>query len=197
METLLAWDVAAFKGINQAHNTYLDGLMWLLSQTWTWIPAALLIAYFLFQDLAPKLHNRLKNIRYVLLLACLGISIGLSDACTAEGIKPHFKRYRPCREEANLGFEVHLVKGHCGGKYGFASSHAANFFAAATFLALFWKKKTATTLLLLAATSVAFSRVYLGVHFPSDVIVGGGLGAVIGGLGYLCWHYTSKMLGNE
>jgi undecaprenyl-diphosphatase len=88
-------------------------------------------------------------------------------------------RDRPCHEPALIG-NVHTVNGVCGGKYGFVSSHAANSFNVALLSLMFIRKKWFSAGILLWASVVAYSRIYLGVHYLGDVICGSILGAIIG-----------------
>ncbi len=110
-----------------------------------------------------------------------GLAVTVSDLTAVHLFKNVFLRLRPCHEPSIAGM-VHLVNDHCGGKYGFISSHASNSFALATFLSLLLGKKIRlfTLLIMLWAILLSYSRVYLGVHYPGDVIVGAIWGAGIG-----------------
>ena len=88
-------------------------------------------------------------------------------------------RPRPCRDP-DIGHLVHRVNNYCGGAYGFVSGHAANSFALATMISLLFRKKWVSTGLLIWATMVSYSRIYLGVHYPGDVIFGALLGTLLG-----------------
>ena len=101
------------------------------------------------------------------------IAVGLSDFVSASILKPYFERLRPSHSE----IEGLILLVNKGGKYGFVSSHAANIFAASTILSFFYihKKKLCLTIAFL----VSYSRIYVGVHFPGDVIFGGVLGYLI------------------
>ena len=129
---------------------------------WT-LPMLGLIIYLLIA------RGKVGKISVLLLL----IAVGLSDFVSASILKPYFERLRPSHSE----LEGLILLVNKGGKYGFVSSHAANIFAASTILSFFYihKKK----LFLTIAFLVSYSRIYVGVHFPGDVIFGGVLGYLI------------------
>lgn len=109
----------------------------------------------------------------------------MSDKISVLFFKAAFMRLRPCHNE-NIAAVIHLV-GNCGGKYGFVSSHAANTFALAVFSGLMLKKHYPTLLkwALIWASVVSYSRIYLGVHYPGDILVGAVFGGSLGFAMYL------------
>ena len=114
-------------------------------------------------------------------LALICIMIFIADKSSVYLFKEAFKRYRPCHN-LEIAHLVHTVKGYCGGMYGFISSHATNTFALAVFYSVVFYKRLwyiAPVLLLWAAIG-SYSRIYLGVHYPSDVAVGALFGSIIG-----------------
>jgi undecaprenyl-diphosphatase len=104
-----------------------------------------------------------------------------SDRVSSGIFKPLFERPRPCHNEAIKDL-VYLPNGHCGGAYGFISSHSCNVFALASFITLLLKKhyKKIAWVMFIWAILVAYSRIYMGVHYPGDVIVGAAVGILIG-----------------
>jgi undecaprenyl-diphosphatase len=113
-----------------------------------------------------------------------------ADQITTTGMKPFFKRLRPSRDPA-LKELVHTVNGYKGGKYGFASSHAANTMGIAFFFwLLFANRYRWIWILFIWATVVSYSRIYLGVHFPGDILVGMLIGILSG---YFCFSLNKKL----
>ena len=108
------------------------------------------------------------------------LTIVLADQITSTLMKPYFARLRPSHEPL-LQSLIHIVDGYKGAKYGFASSHAANTFGAATFFFLLLRKNYKWIgLIFLWAAVATYSRIYLGVHYPGDIVVGGFVGALAG-----------------
>lgn len=149
--------------------------MWVVSQTMTWIPL-----YGLMLGLIVWKYRNWKPV--VLILLGFVVAVGLSDFIASGILKPLVCRLRPTHEPAID--PIHLVKGYTGGLYGFCSSHAANTMSCALLFSLLWRKKIATTGLMTWVALVSYSRVYIGVHYPSDVIAGWLVGALLAVLVY-------------
>lgn len=149
--------------INGHYAEWSDELMWYVSCTATWIP--------LYVLLAGLIVWKYRNWRTVLVvLIGFGVAVGLSDFVCSGVLKPLVCRLRPTHEPALD--PVHLVRGYTGGLYSFCSSHAANTMCVATLFSLLWRKQTATAGLMTWVALVAYSRMYLGAHYPTDIIAG-------------------------
>lgn len=167
-------DREIFLIINGLHNSFFDFIMYWISYKFFWIPFYLFLLYVVIKNFKKQT---------VLILASILLLIVLTDQLSVHLFKNVFLRYRPCHN-VELQSVVHLLNNHCGGMYGFVSSHAANTFGLATFLILLFANKKWTSFLLLWAFVVCYSRIYAGVHYPADVIVGGALGIVLGSIVY-------------
>ena len=116
------------------------------------------------------------------ILLAIVVLITLSDQL-ANLLKDGVKRFRPCKDP-EIGHLVHLVNNYCRSSYGFVSGHAANSFALATFISLLFRNRWVTAGMVLWAAVVSYSRIYLGVHYPGDVLCGAILGTLLAVLVY-------------
>ena len=162
-----------FLWLNSFHSPLWDTIMFWVTYRFTWIPLYVYIIYYIFKKLKQYAWQ---NLAFVLL------SAGLADRLTSGVMKPYFQRLRPCHDPI-IQHLVHVV-GDCGGQFGFVSSHAANSFALLMSFFLLTKKagvsiKNLLTFLCFWAIIVSYSRIYVGVHFPTDVLVGGLVGVLI------------------
>ncbi len=167
------WDIELFKWINQQHSDFLDPIMIFFSNKYVWIPFYLLLVSFLIKKFKK---NSWKGIVYLI------ASVAISDQICSSILKPWTQRLRPCHEP-NFQSWIYLAEG-CGGQFGFCSSHAANSFALAIGFYVLTKNKSWLNAMIVWATIISYSRIYLGAHYPIDVLVGAGIGvsvAVLGG----------------
>jgi undecaprenyl-diphosphatase len=160
-QRLLLW-------LNGQHSAFFDQLMFLISGKAEWIPLYLLLLLFIIKK------YRWNSLWIILSLIIL---ITLSDQlCNL--LKSGVKRPRPCKDP-EIGHMVHRVRDYCSGAYSFVSAHAANTFALATLVSRLFRNRWATLGLFLWASVVSYSRIYLGVHYPGDVICGAALGMLL------------------
>lgn len=182
VEKILPYERDLFLSLNKHHTEYWDTFMWIYSSKEVWLPMAIAgLVVFVY---------KIKWREALILLLCAGLIGLLCDFVSAQFIKPYFERLRPSQHPA---FEhcVELVKGRKGGLYGFISNHAANGFGVVTFTSLLFRYRYMTMTMLLWTTITCYSRIYLGVHFISDIVGGAIWGTLIGFLVYYI-YLTSR-----
>jgi len=181
MDWLLQLDTRIFLAINGLHSETWDGIMWWISGKTTWWPFYLLLILFLGWK---------KRWQLAAMLLFIILMVTLADQSSVHLFKNVFQRLRPCHEPELQGV-VHLVNNKCGGKFGFISSHAANTFGVALLVLLWIRKRWFTAIMLTWGILVGYSRIYLGVHYPGDVLAGAIWGA---GCGWLIFTIYKRIL---
>lgn len=181
MDYLNTIDQNVLLAINGWHSTYFDQLMWCISSrlSWSLILVAVLVA--LRRDWRQA----------ILVLGAVILTVAVADQVSSGLIKHLVARLRPTHDP-NLASVVHLVNGYRGGQYGFVSSHAANSFGVALLMGLIMRHRRVLVAMMLWAAVQCYSRMYLGVHFPGDIIGGVIVGLLTGWLVYHLWNYASR-----
>lgn len=177
IESLNHLDQQLLLYLNSLHNSVWDSLMWQISGKYLWIPLYLGILAFII--------IKYKKQSWTIILA-ITLVILISDQVASSIIKPLVERFRPTHNPSLAGL-IHIVNDYTGGKYGFVSSHAANTFGLSLFLSLLFKNRVFTILIFIWAAIVSYSRIYLGVHYPGDIICGALVGVGAGALMYYVW----------
>jgi undecaprenyl-diphosphatase len=193
LEKLIEFDKELLLYLNSFHTPSLDPVMYWVSQTFFWLPLYLFLLYLTFKYF--------KKDAWIVLIG-IALTILLTDRITSGFMKPFFERLRPSREPSLEGM-VHLVKDYYknkfpykGGVYGFASSHAANTFATALFFWLVFRHRYKWMWVLFVwAVVMTYTRIYLGVHYPGDILVGMLIGLGAGWIGYKTqqWIWNTRL----
>lgn len=172
LEKINALDTRLFLLINGKHNSFFDSVMYWASNKLFWVPFYVFLLYTLIREFKRK---------SVYVLLAVAFLIAICDQTASHLIKNAVRRLRPSHEPS-LENLIHLSKAGPGGQYGFISSHSANAFGLATFVILLLPRKYDWLKYVLScwAVLVAYSRIYNGVHYPTDVIVAAFLGIFYG-----------------
>lgn len=183
-DKLEKFDIDLFFAINSRHNSFFDVVFYWISNAWVWVPVYVLLAYFLIKVFGVKTA--------IFQIVLIGLMVLLADFISVQVFKNNVARYRPSHNEI-YGSLVHLVNNHKGGIYSFVSSHAVNFTVWAVMIFSIFKQKNNSKwlwLFLLIPFLVGYTRIYLGVHYPFDVICGIILGIIMAMIGLLIYNNT-------
>ena len=187
LEQLIHIDTEILLAINGWHAPWADTLMWIISAKTTWIPLYLLLIGLLvwrYRQPAPTPIKWLQKVpACVVMIVVIALAVGAADFIASGILKDWVARPRPSRVSELEGV-LHLVNGYKSGQYGFVSSHAANTMAVALLFSLIWRNKIATVGLMLWVAANCYSRMYLGVHYPTDILGGLIVGSLVAVGGY-------------
>lgn len=170
---------------NGYHTPFLDSFIFLNTTPWVWIPFYVACAVWLYYKFGIR--------KTIVILLCTGAAVGLADFICANVIRPYFKIMRPTNLDNPFHVWIQTVYDKRGGRFGFPSCHAANVFALMTSILLFarhWFKGV----LLAWVIFICFTRMYMGVHYPSDLLGGAVVGSVLGVIAYYTYKFIDHRL---
>mgnify|MGYP003289114094 CR=1 FL=1 len=185
IQRLIGIDKQVMLALNGSDSLYMDGVMKIFTTTAVWMPVALVLLFIVLKNNTPRIS----------LLVVLGVvfTILASDQVSSELIKSLVGRLRPSHDPEFMHL-VDTFNGYRSGGYSFTSSHACNSFAIFTFISLLIRNRALSFALLVWACINSYSRIYLGVHFPGDILCGAVLGSVIGSLSYLLYRFVHNKI---
>lgn len=188
LSTLHQVDTDLLIFLNSLHCDFLDPLMKGMTHRFIWIPLYFLLAATVWTKLGPR--------RAIFSFLLIGLTILLSDQICASIIRPLAHRLRPSNIDNPISSMIHIVDGYRAGRYGMASCHAANLAGLVTFLLRTVRfRRLHALMLILWGTTVVYTRIYLGVHYPGDIIVGAAVGIAIAyGTSTLFRRYADRVL---
>ena len=172
IDQLIEYDRELFLYLNGLGTTTWDGFWMFYTTKFNWIPFYAFLGYLMYKRLNSKM--------FVLTLVVIALMITFTDQIT-NIFKHGFERFRPCHQDGVSEY-MRLVKDHCGGRFGYFSGHASNSMSLAIFIGLKLRSnyKFILPFMIVWATAMGYSRIYIGVHYPLDVVSGMVFGAFSG-----------------
>jgi undecaprenyl-diphosphatase len=186
-QPIIDFDKQLLLMLNGSESLFLDSMVMTLTTAWTWVPLYISL-------LIIVIKNSDTSVRILLTIAAAGLCVLLAGTIDDTIVKPLVGRWRPTRDP-EIGLLVDIVDGYRGGDYGFFSAHAANTFSIAIFFSWLVRSRLLTVALVLWSLTNCWTRLYLGVHFPGDILVGLCWGGLVGtGVYFLFYRYLIAKL---
>lgn len=184
-QSIIEFDKQLLLLLNGSESLFLDALVLILTNAWTWVPLYISL-------LIVVIKNSESALKVVMIMASAGLCVLLAGTVDDTIVKPLVGRWRPTRDP-EIGLLVDIVDGYRGGNYGFFSAHAANTFSIAIFFCWLVRSRLLSVALVLWSFTNCWTRLYLGVHFPGDILVGLCWGGLVGtGVYYLYRYFSAK-----
>jgi undecaprenyl-diphosphatase len=181
LHSLIHFDTWLMLWLNSLHTPFWDTFMYIVTSKWTWIPMYCVILYVLWWKYGLKIVLMWTIIMVI-------VAITFSDQMCGSVIRDFVERARPSQPDSHISNMIHLVNNYHGGHYGFPSCHAGNSFALATLLALIFRNRKLNFFIFFWALLNSYSRIYCGVHYPGDILVG----AIVGSVGAIGTFYAFR-----
>ena len=186
MDTIIQMDKQLLLAINGSDSLFVDYLAKTLTTAATWIPLYVSLFYVVVKN-----NDNFRRI--ICILACAGLCVLFAGTVDDLLVKPLVARLRPTHD-FQIGMLVDTVDGYRGGKYGFFSAHAANTFSIAVFFSLLMRSRLVTLFLVGWSLTNCWTRLYLGVHYPLDILCGLLWGGSVGTGIYFLYRYVDRRL---
>lgn len=183
IDQLIDLDKSLLLFLNGSDSLFLDGFFLALTETTTWIPLFLSMLYVVIKNNNAR--------RCLILLGLTALLVVATDQFSSGFCKPFFHRFRPSQEPSLDGL-VDMANSYKGSLYGFISGHATNTFAIATYFSLIFRNRRTSIILFIWAMMSSYSRIYLGLHYPGDILAGAFSGTIIAILFYIIFNLLSR-----
>ena len=180
-QPIIEFDKQLLLLLNGSESLFLDSMVTTLTNAWTWVPLYISL-------LIVVIKNSESSKKILLVLVSAGLCVLLAGTIDDTIVKPLVGRWRPSRDP-EIGLLVDTVDGYRGGDYGFFSAHAANTFSIAVFFCWLVRSRLLSIALVLWSFTNCWTRLYLGVHFPGDILVGLCWGGLVGTGVYILYRY--------
>jgi len=172
IEWIVPYDKQLLLAVNGSSSLYLDALAKTLTTATNWIPLYISLFY-----LVVKNNTQVQKILFI--IAAVGLCVLLAGTVDDEIVKPLVGRWRPTRDP-EIGIMVDIVNDYRGGRFGFFSAHASNTFSIAIFFSLLVRSRALSITMIIWSLINCWTRMYLGVHYPGDILVGLLWGGIVG-----------------